>query len=88
MNFGKVKELYFKYQLPFTLAVSTLILIISTFWNPALFIAVGFVIISYIFLSVEDICAGTFYFMLYSGITMFFMPVAVGAILVLFGKYI
>lgn len=88
MNFSKVKELYFKYQLAFTLAVSTSILIISTFWNPAQYISVGFVIISYIFSSVEDICAGTFYFMLYSGISVFFMSVAVGAILVLIGKYI
>ena len=88
MNFSKVKELYFKYQLPFTLAISTLVLVISAFWNPALYIAVGFVIISYIFSKVEDICSGTFYFMLYSGITIFFMSVAVSAILVLFGKYI
>ena len=86
MTFGKVKEFYLKYQLPVTLAISTLILCISVFWNFALYISAAFVIISYIFSSVEDICAGTFYFMLYSGVSIFFMSVAVGAILVLFGK--
>lgn len=88
MKLNDIKLLYKKYQLVFTLAVSTLLFFISTFWNPAIYIASVFILISYIFSSIEDIFAYSFYFMLFSGVIVFYVVLAVGTFLVVFIKYI
>ena len=88
MNFSNIKNLYKKHQLAVTLVVGTFLFFISTFWNPAIYIASVFILVSYIFSSIEDIFAYSFYFMLFSGIIVFYVVLAVGTFLVVFVKYI
>ena len=88
MKLEKLSNFYKKYQLVITLVISTLLFFISTFWNPAIYIASVYILISYIFSSIENIFAYSFYFMLFSGVIVFYIVMAVGSFLVVFIKYI
>lgn len=81
-------DFYKKYQLIITLFVGTLLFFISTFWNPAIYVAAVFILASYAISSIEDIFAYSFYFILFSGVIVFYIVIAVGTFLIVFIKYI
>lgn len=77
-----------KYRLPLTLGLATVLFFVSVFWAPAIFIAAGFMLTAYIFSDIDEIFAYSFYFMLFSGVIVFYITLAVGTFVIVFIKYI
>lgn len=86
--FLKFKEFYLSNRLNFVLISSLVLLILSTFWQPIMYVMMAYLLVSMIFMSVQEILCLTFFYLPFSGFLILFIGLSLFSFLIVLTKYI
>lgn len=84
----KARDFYFGHKLLVNLIVSIVLIFLSSFWFPFMYMLIAFLLVSYWTLSTNEIISLTMFLMMFSGMILLFVVSAVYTFIVILAKYI
>lgn len=86
--FEKIKQFYCEHKLPVNVTVSLLLIFLSSFWYPFMYVLIAFLLVSYWTLSINEVISLTMFLMMFSGMILLFVVSSVYTFIVILIKYL
>ncbi len=84
----KAKEFYKSNRLACTIGISTLLLFLSTFWQPFMIFVMLYLVVSMIFFNLTEIMCINFYCLAFSGFLILFIGISVCTFVLILARFI
>ena len=84
----KMQDMYLKHKIVFSLAISTVLFMLSTLWYPITALNVAFLTVTFMVSPVNEILYYLIYYIMFSRSTIFFVLIAVTAFLCIMVKFV